>query len=131
MHDHLLFRIAYYNAGSAALVLVLIALLIGGFLYWRSRKGGLSLRSLPLSSHSNMRSNEFEESIPLRGSGYGDADDHDRDRDGSSTLVGGEEHEGSRSRKGKERATTYEPTPKEEIFGVGDSDDEDGRGARH
>ncbi|KAK7696265.1 hypothetical protein QCA50_000918 [Cerrena zonata] len=109
---------AYYNAGSAALVLVLIALLIGGFLYWRSRKGGL--RGLPLSSHGNLRN---EESIPLR-----EAEDHD----GSSTLVGGDDEGGMRrSRKGKERARAYSPTPKEEIFGVGDSDDEDGRSPRH
>ena len=110
---------AYYNAGSAALVLVLIAVLIGGFLYWRSRKGGL--KGLPLSNHGSTRLNENEESIPLRA--HGDGEDHD----GSPTLVGHDDEVRSRSGKGKgkERATTYEMTPKEEIFGVGDSDDEE------
>ncbi|CAL1700266.1 unnamed protein product [Somion occarium] len=110
---------AYYNAGSAALVLVLIALLIGGFLWWRSRKGGL--RGLPLSSRGSMALNE--ESIPLRTNG--DAEDG----------LGGDDFEGGARRrngdakgKGKERARTF--TPQEEIFGVGDSDDEGGKSPR-
>ena len=74
-------------------VLVLIAVLIGGFLYWRSRKGGL--KGLPLSNHGSMRLNENEESIPLRA--HGDGEDHD----GSSTLVGHDDEVRSRGGKGK------------------------------
>ncbi|KAI0650444.1 alpha/beta-hydrolase [Trametes meyenii] len=88
---------AYYNAGSAALVLVLIAALVGGFLWWRSRRN--RLRGLPLSTH--------EENIPLNLSNGGERDD--------------DEEGGFRPRKGKERAGTL---PEEEaIFDVG-SDDE-------
>lgn len=46
--------------------------------------------------------------------------------------MGGEDDSAVRRKgKGKERARNYEPTPKEEIFGVGDSDEEDGRSPRH
>ncbi|KAI0960156.1 hypothetical protein AcW1_004754 [Taiwanofungus camphoratus] len=92
---------AYYNAGSAALVLVLIALVVGGFLWWRSRRQ--RLRGLPISTH--------EENIPLNSS-MGETNGH-ADTD----------HDSFRSRKGKERATHL--TPAEPIFSVGESDDED------
>lgn len=105
---------AYYNAGSAALVLVCIALAIGGFLWWRRRKNRLS--GLPRSPRG-----EFEESIPLTQS-EGPYADGDRD-DGRETIM---------SRKGKERATDMTPTQsKEVIFRVtDDSDDEDSRSPR-
>ena len=105
---------AYYNAGSAALVLVIIAVLIAGFIWWRSRKGKLSGVGLPLT-RDDVRP---DEEIPLTQSN-GNADDHDQDAD-----------EGSRERKGKGRATGL--TPKEEIFGVGDDefDDEESRSPR-
>lgn len=95
---------AYYNAGSATIVLVLIAVAVGGFLWWRSRRnrmrGGLSLPT-------------HEESIPLN-SAIGR---RDRDEDGEPAF---------RPRKGKERAGTLEE--EEAIFDVGNtSDDEDER----
>ncbi|KAI0660702.1 alpha/beta-hydrolase [Cubamyces menziesii] len=97
---------AYYNAGSAALVLVLIAVLVGAFLWWRSRRRNISLRGLPFSSR--------EENIPLTTSAREDQDDNDKDEDGGRF----------RSRKGKEKASS---APEEEaIFDVG-SDDEDER----
>ncbi|THG98100.1 hypothetical protein EW026_g4029 [Hermanssonia centrifuga] len=92
---------AYYNAGSAALVLVLIALVIGGFLWWRSRRNRLT--GLPGSTDNDFT----EEHIPLTQNG----DSHDRQDDGYS------------QRKGKQRQRDF--TPKEEIFRVDDSDEED------
>lgn len=84
-------------------MLVLIAVVIGAFLWWRARRN--RLRGLPRSPP-----NGREENIPLTES----ADLHDGDGDDAGAF---------RSRKGKERATEY--TPKEEIFRVDDSDDED------
>ena len=106
---------AYYNAGSAALVLVLIALAIGGFLWWRHRKNRLS-------GPPRLSQDGLEESIPLtqsEGGHYADADRYDV-------------KERTMSRKGKERATSLTPTPsKDVIFKVtDDSDDEDGHSGR-
>ncbi|TCD68479.1 Cell death protease [Steccherinum ochraceum] len=104
---------AYYNAGSAALVLVIIAVLIAGFLFWRSRQKQHAV-GLPLS-----REDIQEENIPLTSSN-GNLDDHHReDRDD-------DDDDGSRMRKGKGRAGSA-LTPHEEIFGVGDDEDEDSR----
>ncbi|KAI9000734.1 alpha/beta-hydrolase [Trametes punicea] len=94
---------AYYNAGSAALVLVLIAMCVGGFFWWRSRRRNLFLHALPLSTH--------EENIPLNSS-IGE----EQNGDGGG---------GFRSRKGKERASGSLPE-QETIFDVG-SDEEDER----
>ncbi|KAI0691379.1 alpha/beta-hydrolase [Cytidiella melzeri] len=107
---------AYYNAGSAALVLFLIALAIGGFLWWRryrSRRSGGLLKS--------PRGAGLEESIPLTQNGdshYVDAERRERYNDDSSEDVG-------RLRKGKGRA--MELTPQETIFRVDDESDEEGQ----
>ncbi len=94
---------AYYNAGSAALVLMLTAVLVGGFLCWRSRRS--RSRGLSLSTR--------EEHIPLNSS----MADVDEPKD-----------HGFRSRKGKERARS--PEEDDAIFDVGDDDDEDERSPR-
>ena len=100
---------AYYNAGSAALVLVLIAVLVGGFWWWRHRRS--RLRGLPGSTENTL--SFAEENIPLTES-----------NEAREQLDDEEEYS---SRKGKERATSL--SPKEEIFRVDDSDDEDHDGS--
>jgi carboxypeptidase D len=100
---------AYYNAGSAALVLVLIFLFIGTFLWCRVRKRPLRL---PISRTEN------EEGIPLNSS-MGRDDDDDR------TALGDDDR--FRLRKGKERAIGQQAEGPP-IFEVGDSDEEDGDG---
>jgi carboxypeptidase D len=92
--------LAYYNAGSAALVLILISVAIAIFLFVRIRRNRVQLSTLPA-----------EEEIPLR-SAMGTHDEN------------GLEEELFRKRKGKERAMN-EPEG-QAIFDVGDSDDEDG-----
>ncbi|KLO08516.1 KEX1 protein [Schizopora paradoxa] len=67
---------AYYNAGSAALVLLLIGLAIGLFLFFRRRRHGISLlsreESIPLNESSSV------EQIPLmNGNGAHDEDNND------------------------------------------------------
>ena len=105
-----LFSAAYYNAGSAALVLLLIAFVVAGFLWWRARRQ--RLRGLPVST--------AEENIPLNAQMEGD-------RNGNGIGHGAASEEDLfRGRKGKGR----EPLESEEIFSVGDSDDEDGRTPR-
>lgn len=102
---------AYYNAGSAALVLVILAILIGGFVWWRIRKGKFRGMGLP-QSREDIRT---EEHIPLTQSTNGDIEDHYDDEE-------------SLQPKGKGRATGL--TPREEIFGVGDDEDEELRSPR-
>ncbi|KAK7470149.1 Cell death protease [Stygiomarasmius scandens] len=87
---------AYYNAGSAALVLVIIFLVIAGFLWCRYRRR----RNLQLPD------NRDEENIPL-----------------TMSQDNGNESREFRSRKGKERAIDDED--EKPIFNVGDSDDEE------
>lgn len=108
---------AYYNAGSAALVLVLIALAIGTFLWCRLRRRRVHL---PVSQ---------EENIPLNASINRD---HVRDGDDDDEIF--------RNRKGKERAQdgSVGNGESQPIFDVGDSDEEDtynnsknGNGDRH
>ena len=100
---------AYYNAGSAALVLVLIFLVIGLFIWCRVRRKRVV--KLPTT-----RPDEDEENIPLNPSSLGERQ-HDEI---SSELVG---FRG----KGKERSRNGDISPPEEppIFDVGDSDDDE------
>lgn len=99
-------NIAYYNAGSAALVLVLISLAIALFLWCRIRRNRLRL---PTGN-----SDRGEEAIPLRSNmaAHDEGNGH-----------GGDDEDAFRKRKGKERAVDE---PEGAIFDVGDSDDEDG-----
>ncbi|KAI0732852.1 alpha/beta-hydrolase [Fomitopsis betulina] len=53
---------AYYNAGSAAMVLLVISLVIGGFLWWRYRRSRMS--GLRVTSDDST----VEENIPLAAS---------------------------------------------------------------
>ncbi|CCM01745.1 uncharacterized protein FIBRA_03811 [Fibroporia radiculosa] len=94
---------AYYNAGSAAMVLVIIALAIGGYLWWRTRRN--RMRGLPPAS-------THEENIPLNAS-MAESKDHDDEDD----------EQFRQQDKGKGRAQLL--TPAEAIFSVGESDDED------
>jgi carboxypeptidase D len=87
--------LAYYNAGSAALVLLLIFLAIGVF-FWCRTRGRRRMSQVRLE----------EESIPLQSS----VDDEDGFR--------------QRAGKGKERALG-DASEREEMFAVADSDDEE------
>jgi carboxypeptidase D len=91
---------AYYNAGSAALVLILIFLAIGTFLWCRIRRNRLRL---PAGNREH-----GDEEIPLR----------------SAMATQEDEEDTPRKRKGKERALDEPEGPP--IFDVGDSDDEEG-----
>ncbi|KAF6762072.1 pheromone-processing carboxypeptidase KEX1 [Ephemerocybe angulata] len=100
---------AYYNAGSAALVLVLIFAAVGLWMCIRNRrKGGKGGLQLPLAG-----AREDEESIPLNPAGVA-SERHDNE----SSNGNGRDRAGSV--KGKERARQSEA-----IFEVGDTDDED------
>jgi len=93
----------YYNTGSTVLVLLLIAIAVGGCIWFRLRRRPVQLYTNPA-----------EESIPLT----------------TSRTDGFDDEPSNRKRKGKERATTEEEEP---IFDVGDDDDErsdDGRKSR-
>ncbi len=89
---------AYYNAGSAALVLVVVFLIIGTFIWCRLRRKRVQL---PLT--------RTEENIPLTSS----LRENGLDDDNSS-----------RKRKGKGREES-EPLADPPIFEVGDSDEEE------
>lgn len=91
-------------------MLLLIALLVGGVVWWRARRG--RLRGLPGSTENGFgfqytNANTEEEAIPLTQSRMDDDEDADV----------------RRTAKGKERAVELDA--KEEIFRVDDSDDED------
>ena len=92
-HSH----VAYYNAGSAAIVLVLIVAALGTVFWCRLRKQRLRL---PVSRNE-------EEYIPLT--------------HGVPDTSGQPDSSEFRARKGKERALETGDTP---IFDVGDSDEE-------
>ena len=88
---------AYYNAGSATLVLILIFIVIAIFIWYRIRRNRVQL-----PTHQDQGA---EETIPLTRRGNGDEE---------------EEVEDVRQRKGKERELAGSP-----IFNVGDSEDEE------
>ena len=90
---------AYYNAGSAALVLVVVFLIIGTFIWCRLRRRRVQL---PIT--------RTEENIPLTSS----LRENGLDEDDNS----------SRKRKGKAREES-EPLADPPIFEVGDSDEEE------
>ncbi|KAF8728319.1 hypothetical protein AX14_006791 [Amanita brunnescens Koide BX004] len=95
---------AYYNAGSAALILVLVFVGIGVFLWCRARRNHRV--QLPQNKGA-------EESIPLTShNGHPDEDDA---------------YPTNQSAKGKARAVEngYSEEEGEPMFNVGDSDDED------
>ncbi|KAI0254801.1 carboxypeptidase KEX1 [Lactifluus subvellereus] len=93
---------AYYNAGSAAIVLVLIIAVLGTVFWCRIR--GRRLRGLPITRNE-------EEHIPLT--------------QNLPTVENGDSFDSNdfSIRKGKERAQEVEPI---RIFDVGDSDEEGG-----
>jgi carboxypeptidase D len=90
---------AYYNAGSAAIVLVLILIVLGSVFWYRIRRR--RLLGLPVAQNE-------EESIPLT---------QNFPAEDSDPL----DNRGLTSRKGKERAQETGSAP---IFDVGDSDEE-------
>jgi len=91
---------AYYNAGSSAIVLILILAALGTILWCRIRRR--RLRGLPIARNE-------EEHIPLTQSMPVE--------ESESSL----EHNGASLRKGKERAKEIDSAP---IFDVGDSDED-------
>ncbi|KDQ64208.1 hypothetical protein JAAARDRAFT_166238 [Jaapia argillacea MUCL 33604] len=101
---------AYYNAGSAALVLVLVLLFIGTFLWCRTRRSRIRIPagSIPL------RQGEDEESIPLTRNGASGGEFRGRGK--------GKERE--RERDGEEREEEEGEREGSMIFDVGESDEE-------
>jgi len=98
--SNLICSTAYYNAGSAALVLVFVFVIIGLFLWWRRRKAGVQLPSREVDTE--------EESIPLTRSR--------REYDEDDT----------RRRKGKDRQQeTADERSSPTIFEVGSDDEEE------
>ena len=97
---------AYYNAGSATLVLILIFIAIGVFIWYRIRRNrGVQLPTV----HQDQVE---EETIPLTRRGANE----------------GEEEGVMQQRKGKERSREQEPErelAESPIFNVGDSEDEE------
>ena len=107
---HLLTSIqsAYYNAGSAALILVLVLVGIGAFLWYRACRN--HRMQLPQNKGA-------EESMPLTNHPYGHPDEDD-EQDLYPTK---------QNAKGKARAVEngYSEGEGEPMFNVSDSDDED------
>ena len=100
--------VAYYNAGSAAVILVLIGIALVTFFWCRVRRRRLQGLSLSVNE---------EENIPLTQSGPS------RDEGG-----GVDEENAFRARTGKGKGReTEEAQP---IFDVGDSDEDDPKSAR-
>lgn len=109
---------AYYNAGSAALVLVLIFAAVGAWVWWIKRRRGQGKGGLHLPT--SLRGEE-EEHIPLNPagverSGLSSAREVSENGNGHSSLTR------AASLKGKEREVV---SSSEAIFDVGDSDEDD------
>ena len=99
---------AYYNAGSAAMVLLVISLCIGGFLWWRYRRS--RMRGLRVTTDDST----VEENIPLAAS-MTDVHAHDGGDDDERPL---------KQSKGKERAQPEDLPNEGTIFSiVGDDED--------
>ncbi|KIM29383.1 hypothetical protein M408DRAFT_112444 [Serendipita vermifera MAFF 305830] len=99
---------AYYNAGTVALIVVLIAVFIGTFLYCRFRRNSPTRNGYANGGarETAMPTGDEDESIPLN----------------PSRVANGEESiEESRRRKGKGRAT---PQPEETMFEIGSDGEE-------
>jgi carboxypeptidase D len=109
--------LAYYNAGSAALILLVVFLLIGAFLWCRRRRKVAPGFSLPL--HRDTSPELDEESIPLRESML--------NGNGASTDTLPSAYKGkARANEPDDRRLSGE-TLNPPIFDVGaESDDEDG-----
>ena len=111
-HTLSVYCLAYYNAGSAALVLVVIAVVIGGGIYIRSRRRG----KVRLASDRE----QDEESIPLNqsvgGTGDGERGDYVPIGEGNGATT-----QKART-KGKQKA--IEEPAGAAIFDVGEDEDE-------
>ena len=105
--SHSSVSVAYYNAGSAAMVLLVISLCIGGFLWWRYR------RSQTRRLRVNTDDSTVEENIPLAAS-MTDVTAHDA----------GDDERPFKQSKGKERAQPEDLPNEGTIFSiVGDDED--------
>ena len=91
-------NVAYYNAGSSALVLILIMVAVGIVLWCRVRRRRMQPSTAKIE----------EESIPLTRT-FGDSPDEDS----------------YRQRKGKQREIPENQEPSQTIFGVGEIDDDE------
>lgn len=101
------YPLAYYNAGSAAMVLLVISLAIGGFLWWRYRRS--RMRGLRVNTDDST----VEENIPLAAS-MTDVNRHDS----------GDDERPLKQSKGKERAHPEDLPNEGTIFSiVGDDED--------
>ena len=104
---------AYYNAGSAAIILILIFLGIGVYLWCRVRRSRVKLPETKVP----------DEAIPLTSHHNGQVDDEE---EAESYLA-----KRSTNAKGKGKAkaveTEYAGEEGEPMFSVGDSDDEETR----
>lgn len=126
-------EIAYYNAGSAALALLLIALAIGGFFYCRARnKRKSTLRGLPISTQEEEETIPLSQSVREGGIDNGSELDLNLRRTGSGSVKGKErERAGTGVGLGENGHGNGHGHGTETIFEVGDSDDEDYRDDRN
>ena len=110
-------KTAYYNAGSAAVILVLIFIGIGIFLWCRVRRNRVKLPEARIQ----------EEAIPLT-EHHGQAGDDD----GSDAYLPRLDTRGKGKGKAIEAENGYTQELGEPVFEVGDSDDEEtGRYSNH